>query len=71
MTKQQLIEHWAVDIIPAVFLAEEALQKAEPQWKELLAHPTPDDVQEIASKYCHRIAEVIVTFGNKNKDFKD
>ena len=69
MTKKQLIEHWAADIIPAVFLAEEALQKSEPQWKELLANPNPEDVHEIASKYCHRIAEVIVTFGNK--DLKD
>ena len=71
MTKKELIEHWAVDIIPAVFLAEEALQKAEPQWKELLAHPNPDDAPTLAKEYCHRIAEVIVTFGNKNKDFKD
>jgi len=34
MTNKEAIDRWAEQIIPAVFKAEDALQKAVPEWKE-------------------------------------
>ena len=36
MTNKEAIDRWAEYIIPAVFRAEDALQKAKPEWKEKL-----------------------------------
>ena len=36
MTNKECIDRLAEQIIPAVFKAEEALQKAVPEWKERL-----------------------------------
>lgn len=36
MTNKEAIDHWAEQIIPAVFKAEDALQKEKPEWKERL-----------------------------------
>ena len=38
MTNKEAIDRWAEYIIPAVFKAEDALQKAKPEWKERLKH---------------------------------
>lgn len=38
MTNKEAIDRWAELIIPAVFKAEDALQKAKPEWKERLRH---------------------------------
>ena len=65
MTKKELIEHWADDIIPVVFRAEEALRKAEPEWDDRLRNFTPEEAPIVAKEYCHRIAEVIIEFCTK------
>ena len=39
MTNKECIDRWAEQIIPAVFKAEDALQKDKPEWKERLPHP--------------------------------
>ena len=62
MTNLEKVSYWAKDIIPAVFLAEEALQKACPEWKERLRNPK-EDVKKLAMEYCYEIAMIIVTQG--------
>ena len=56
MTKQETIERWAKYIIPAVFKAEDALQKAQPEWRARLAtlnDDTPHEVgEQLAKEYC-------------------
>lgn len=64
MTNKECIDRWADSIIPAVFKAEDALQKARPEWKERLKHlgePGGEDPHEVAKEYCHDIARIIVT----------
>jgi hypothetical protein len=64
MTNKETIDRWAEQIIPAVFKAEDALQKAKPEWKERLKHlgePGGEDPHEVASEYCREIATIIVT----------
>ena len=66
MTNKEAIDRWAEQIIPAVFKAEDALQKAKPEWKERLKHlgkPGGEDPHEVAEEYCHSIATIIVTHG--------
>ena len=67
MTNKEAIDGWAEQIIPAVFRAEDALQKAVPEWKERLAALNAGTSQEegakVASEYCHAIAHIIVTQG--------
>ena len=49
MTNKEAIDRWAELIIPAVFKAEEALQKAKPEWKERLnrlGEPGGEDPQK-------------------------
>ena len=51
MTNKECIDRWAEHIIPAVFKAEDALQKAKPEWKERLKHlgePGGEDTQKVA-----------------------
>ena len=65
MTNKECIDRWAEQIIPAVFRAEDALQKAVPEWKERLAAinagTSTEDPHEVASEYCRAIAHIIVT----------
>ena len=64
MTNKECIDRWAGSIIPAVFKAEDALQKAKPEWKERLKHlgePGGEDAQKVAEEYCREIATIIVT----------
>ena len=67
MTNKETIDRWAENIIPAVFKAEDALQKAKPEWKERLKHlgePGGEDPHEVAAEYCREIATIIVTQGS-------
>jgi hypothetical protein len=65
MTNKETIDRWAEQIIPAVFRAEDALQKAVPEWKERLEAinngTSTEDPHEVASEYCREIATIIVT----------
>ena len=65
MTNKETIDRWAEQIIPAVFRAEDALQKAVPEWKERLAAinngTSTEDPHEVAEEYCKAIAHIIVT----------
>ncbi len=65
MTNKEAIDGWADSIIPAVFRAEDALQKAVPEWKERLAALNAGTSQEegakVAKEYCQAIAHIIVT----------
>ena len=67
MANKEAIDRWAEQIIPAVFRAEDALQKAKPEWKERLNHlgePGGEDPHKVAAEYCHAIAHIIVTQGS-------
>jgi hypothetical protein len=67
MTNKEAIDRWADSIIPAVFKAEEALQKAVPEWKERLGRlgePDGEDPHKVAAEYCRAIARIIVTQGS-------
>ncbi|MGX8694954.1 MAG: hypothetical protein ACSW8D_01090 [Prevotella sp.] len=64
MTNKETIDRWAELIIPAVFKAEDALQKAVPEWKERLKHLNEaggEDSHKVAAEYCREIATIIVT----------
>ena len=67
MTNKEAIDRWAEQIIPAVFKAEDALQKTVPEWKERLAAlnagTSKEEGAKVASEYCHAIAHIIVTQG--------
>ena len=67
MTNKETIDRWAELIIPAVFKAEEALQKAKPEWKVRLAAlsngTSTEDPHKVAVEYCTEIATIIVTQG--------
>lgn len=68
MTNAQAVDRWAEYIVPAVFKAEDALQKAKPEWKERLRRLGQPDSQEnpetVAKEYCREIATIIVTQGS-------
>jgi len=64
MTNKEAVERWAKQIIPAVFRAEDALQKARPEWKERLKNVTDENVSQIAEQYCTEIATIIVKYGS-------
>lgn len=67
MTNKEAIDRWADQIIPAVFKAEDALQKAVPEWKERLRKmndgTSEEDPHKVAKEYCQEIATIIVTLG--------
>jgi len=66
MTNKEAIDRWAELVIPAVFKAEEALQKAKPEWKKRLKRlgkPGGEDPNKVAAQYCTEIATIIVTQG--------
>ncbi len=63
MTNKEAIDRWAEQIIPAVFRAEDALQKAKPEWVERLkrlGEPCGEDPHKVAAEYCREIATIIV-----------
>jgi hypothetical protein len=68
MTNKECIDRWSEYIIPAVFKAEEALQKAVPEWKERLRRlsdvASEEDPHKVAKEYCTEIATIIVTQGS-------
>ena len=67
MTNKEAIDRWAEQIIPAVFKAEDALQKAKPEWKERLRKlgtQEGEDPHKVAAEYCREIATIIVTQGS-------
>ena len=67
MTNKETIDRWSEYIIPAVLKAEDALQKAKPEWKERLAklgQPGGEDPHKVAKEYCQAIARIIVTQGS-------
>ena len=68
MTNKEAIDRWAELIIPAVFKAEDALQKAVPEWKGRLialnAGTSKEDGAKVAKEYCQAIARIIVTHGS-------
>jgi hypothetical protein len=68
MTNKEAIDRWAEQIIPAVFRAEDALQKAVPEWTERLtalnAGTSQEEVAKVAKEYCQAIARIIVTQGS-------
>ena len=68
MTNKECIDRWAEYIIPAVFKAEDALQKAKPEWRERLAAlnagTSQEDGAKVAREYCQAIANIIVTQGS-------
>ena len=61
MTNKEKVERWTTYIIPTVFKAEEALQKARPDWKEKLKNVTNENGALLARLYCEEIATIIVT----------
>lgn len=65
MTNKECIDRWADSIIPAVFKAEDALQKAVPEWKKRLealnSGTSKEDVAKVAKEYYQAIAHIIVT----------
>lgn len=63
MTNKETVERWAEFIIPAVFKAEDALQKACPEWKERIKNVTDENGTELAAQYCKEIATIIVKGG--------
>ena len=66
MTNKEAIDRWAEQIIPAVFKAEDALQKAKPEWNDRLRKlgtPEGEDPHKVAAEYCRDIATIIVTQG--------
>ena len=67
MTNKECIDRWAEQIIPAVFKAEEALQKAVPEWEKRLRRlndgTSDEDPHKMAEEYCNAIARIIVTQG--------
>ena len=67
MTNKECIDRWADSIIPAVFKAEDALQKANPEWKERLsalnAGTSQENGEKVVKEYCREIARIIVTQG--------
>ena len=70
MTNKEAIDRWAEQIIPAVFKAEDALQKAKPEWKERLeklGEPGGEDPSKVAEEYCREIATIIVKQGSDYK----
>ena len=68
MTNKEEIDRLAEQIIPAVFKAEDALQKAVPEWKKRLSKlndgTSEEDPYKVAKEYCRAIAHIIVTQGS-------
>jgi hypothetical protein len=66
VTNKETIDRWSESIIPAVFKAEDALQKAKPEWEKRLRKlgtPEGEDPHKVAEEYCREIATIIVTQG--------
>lgn len=70
MTKQDIIDRWAEQIIPAVFKAESALQNVCPEWHEKLKSVTNENVEKVAKEYCTAIATIIVEGAERNENIQ-
>lgn len=57
MTRKETIQHWAEDVIPAVFKVEDKLQD---KLKQIISE-NKDDHERAAKLYCQAIAEEIVS----------
>ena len=57
MTRNEAIEHWATEIIPAVFKAEDKLR---PQLQKMLAEHKGDKTAA-AAQYAHMIAVEVLS----------
>ena len=67
MTNKECEHRWDDLLSPAVFKAEDALQKAKPEWKERLSNLNDTDGEEaskVAKEYCAEIALIIVKCGS-------
>ena len=67
MTNKETVDRWAEYIIPAVFKAEDALQKGKPEWVERLrrlGEPGGEDPHKVSEEYCREIATIIVKQGS-------
>ena len=63
ISNREAIERWAKFIIPAVFKAEDALKKANPEWEarlRALGQPGGEDPHKVAGEYSMEIAKIIV-----------
>lgn len=58
--RQELKERLATNIIPAVFMAENAVKIKQPEWIKKLQDVTAETMQEVSDAYCRAIAEEIV-----------
>ena len=63
MTNKEMINHWAEEIIPAVFKAEDELLKEKPDWNKMLKNVSKENAPLLARLYCEEIATIIVTRG--------
>ena len=64
MTRQEAIEHWAKEIIPAVFAADLVFQQKHPEWRLRLESTKVADYEtrcKVADEYTRAIAEIIVS----------
>ncbi len=57
MNREELIEHWATDVVPAVFAAEDNIRE---ELQEIL-EANMNNKQKGAKLYCRMIAEEIVS----------
>lgn len=57
MTREELIEHWATDVVPAVFAAEDKLRE---ELQEIL-EANMNNKEHGAELYCRAIAAEIVS----------
>lgn len=60
MTKEELLKHWAEEIIPCVFRAEDEVTRKHPEWKERLKNVTDENRKAVADEYCRAIAGEIL-----------
>lgn len=63
MTRQEAIEHWAKEIIPAVLAADLVLQQKHPEWQLRLESTKDADYEtrcKVADEYTRAIAEIIL-----------
>lgn len=57
MTREELIEHWATDVVPAVFAAEDKLREE----LQKILKVNEDNKEHGAELYCRAIATEIVS----------
>lgn len=70
MTTEDIIEHWAKFVVPAVFWAEDSVLTKHPEWTERLKNVTDENKQEVAALYCRAVAEEVAN-NQKDKEVND